>query len=346
MHSLCRLLRLGVLVCLVASSPSLAMAQGGEGPSQQQVRITKAPKLVSSVEPDYPQQAVDARIEGDVVLKITIDSTGKVSEASILQSPGYGLGEAAKTAVLQYVFTPAEINDVPSPVILPFKVTFTLPILPASFAGKLTDKSSGAGLAGAKITVQYVGSEYDPAPEASGVTDASGAFLFQEVPPGPYSVTLELDAYRSYTTEIELVPGERSEAEYKIEAQPVNFTGEIRESGTRKRLPGVQVEVFDAQGALVRDTFTDDKGRFSLRGLASGAYVVRTDADGYLASAFDEQINTGERTEVSYFIKAQYYDEYSVSTSVDRERREVNRQTLTLDETRRIPGTGGDVVRV
>ena len=47
-----------------------------------------------------------------------------------------------------------------------------------------------------------------------------------------------------------------------------------------------------------------------------------------------------------YYAEAEFYDEYTVTTSAGRERREVSRQTISLQEARRIPGTNGDVVRV
>ena len=135
-------------------------------------------------------------------------------------------------------------------------------------------------------------------------------------------------------------------------AKPVNYTGRVREAGTRKILAGIGVEltqltnVPEGQAPIYRQEFTDAEGRFSFRGLPEAEYNVRLDAQGYKAAIFVEEIKPGERLEGSYFVEAEFYDEYTVVTSAKRERREVSRQTITLQESRRVPGTNGDVVRV
>jgi len=71
------------------------MAQDGQDNQGSELRLTKAPKLIKSVEAQYPQEAIDARKEGAVKLSLTIDANGKVGEAKVMDEPGFGLGEAA-----------------------------------------------------------------------------------------------------------------------------------------------------------------------------------------------------------------------------------------------------------
>ena len=193
--------------------------------------------------------------------------------------------------------------------------------------------------------IEYQGDDLDPKPTAAGQTDEQGKFSFSEGPAGMYTVRLKIDAYQDFTTQIELVAGKTSEATYKAESQPVNLIGIVREAGTRKKLAGMRVEVTNNQGALIRQSRSDDKGSFSFRGLPPGAYEVRVDEEGYIATPFNEKIQPTQRSTVDYYIRAEVYDEYTVSTSTRRQRREVSRQTIGLEEARRIPGTGGDVVR-
>ncbi len=348
------------LVCLllIASPATLLAQQDGADASPKKergsVRVTKKPVLVESVQADYPQEALDARVEGPVKLKLTIDASGKVTKAEVLESPGAGLGEAAQEAVEQFKFEPAEINGQPAAIILTFTINFQLPVLPSKFAGEVVDPTTGEGLEGAEVTITYQDTEgeFDDPPSATTTTDEEGSFYFGDVPAGMYDVRLRLDAYRDYQTTIELVAGERSEATYEIEAQPVNYIGEVREAGTRKLLPGVIVEMIEVSDKPARDVrisrrgFTDAEGAFRFRGVPPGKYRVLLNAEGYDSSVFVETITANERLDADYFLKAKYYDEYTVTTRANRERREVNRQTLTLKESRRIPGTGGDVVRV
>ena len=333
---------------LLTLAPGTLLAQDSDAP-QQGPKVTP-PKLVQKQEAKYTQEAIDARAEGAVKMRLTIDANGKVTKVEVLSGPGYGLNESARQAASAFVFTPAIINGVPAPVTLGFTINFTLPILPAEFKGSVVDSGNGKGLPGVKVGILYKGP--DPLPEgveppkATTTTDANGNFSFANVPAGTYAVRLELDAYRDFATEIDLVQGKTSEAEYKVQSQPINLKGVVKEAGTRKILAGVKVDVQDKAGKVVRSGFTDAKGNFGFRGLAPGAYSVRVKGQGYLAAAFDETVKANEVSNVTYYVESAYYDEYTVRTNTRRAAREVTKQTLKLEEVRRIPGTGGDVVRV
>ena len=107
-------------LAITLSVPSIALAQGGgsedsSGDAQKgSARLTKPPKLVQAAQADYTQEAIDARAEGPVKLKLTISATGEVVKVEILDGPGYGLNESAARAAEKFVFEPAEINNVPS----------------------------------------------------------------------------------------------------------------------------------------------------------------------------------------------------------------------------------------
>ncbi len=326
----------------LASAPTIALAQQADG----DVRVTKAPALTSEVKAEYTQDAIDNRVEGDVKLRLTIDSVGGVSKVEVLEGLGFGLDEAAVEAAKRFTFSPAEINGVPSAVVLSFIVNFSLPILPSSFTGKIVDKETGKGVK-ASVAIRYTGTDFDPVPEASMKTAADGSFGFMDVPPGVYDVTLKIAGYDDLTTQIELLNGEESSANYSVVASPENLNGKILESGTRKQLAAVRVQLIDqASGEPVSETYTDSEGKFGFRGAAIGKFTLRFEADGYFTSTTEVDVKTGERTTGTFYVEKEYYDEYSVTTKAKRARTEVSRQRLELDEIRRIPGTNGDVVRV
>jgi len=75
----------------------------------------------------YPQQALRAGFEGDVVLRLLIDADGTVAKVDIVSDPGEGLGPAAAEAVRrEYRFAPATVNGVAVATTVPFTVHFTL----------------------------------------------------------------------------------------------------------------------------------------------------------------------------------------------------------------------------
>lgn len=328
---------------LLASPVQSAWAQDEQG----DVRVTKAPALKVASEAEYTEEAIDNRIEGEVKLRLTIDGVGNVTQVELLEGLGYGLDESAIEAAKKFVFEPAEINGVPSAVVLSFVVSFELPLLPSAFTGKVVDRESGSPVR-ATIRITYTGKDYDPPPESVTMTTKDdGTFQFTNVPPGDYAVTLSVEGYDDFQTDILLLNGEESSATYSVVASPENLVGQIRESGTRTPLAAVRVELIDqASGDSIREAYTDASGNYGLKGVPEGRFTLRLSAEGYFTSTSEVEVKTGERTTAVVYVEKEYYDEFRVTTTERRARTEVNRQRLDLEEVRRIPGTGGDVVRV
>ena len=69
-------------------------------------RLLQIPRVL----PDYSEEARRARVEGTVVLSVTIGTDGLVKEITVAKSLGYGLDESAMKAVRTWKFTPAT-ND-------------------------------------------------------------------------------------------------------------------------------------------------------------------------------------------------------------------------------------------
>ena len=84
-----------------------------------------APKLAYRVEPEYPAIAVNAMMEGTVILEATVDKSGAVKDARVLRSRGI-LDEPAVRAVEQWRYEPLLLNGQPTPFILTVTVSFSL----------------------------------------------------------------------------------------------------------------------------------------------------------------------------------------------------------------------------
>ncbi len=89
-------------------------------------KVTRIPELVSEVKPEYPAEARKQALEGQVVLRLTIDSTGKVSSAKVLKGAGHGFDESALKAIENYKFTPGYEGDEAVTTEITFNVTFIL----------------------------------------------------------------------------------------------------------------------------------------------------------------------------------------------------------------------------
>ena len=85
----------------------------------------RAPKLLTRVEPIYPEIAIQARVQGVVVIEATTDIYGRVQDVKVLRSIPL-LDQAAVEAVRQWVYEPMVINGRPRGVIFTVTVTFSL----------------------------------------------------------------------------------------------------------------------------------------------------------------------------------------------------------------------------
>lgn len=91
-------------------------------------------KLIHKVEPIYPEQALKARISGTVILLITVNEAGFVSDVQVTSGHPM-LNEAAITAVKQWQYSPTLLNGEPVPVIATVTVVFAIDGVPPPPAG-------------------------------------------------------------------------------------------------------------------------------------------------------------------------------------------------------------------
>ena len=87
----------------------------------------KPPKVVNKVDPQYPASARDAKIEGNVAVKIVIDERGRVRNPTIAESSGNAdLDKSAMDTVAQWTFQPATLNGKPVEVYFTITIRFAL----------------------------------------------------------------------------------------------------------------------------------------------------------------------------------------------------------------------------
>src|SRR5256885_1139614 len=86
--------------------------------------LAEAPRVLNRDQVDirryYPKEALQRGVEGEVVLRLTIDSDGSIAEASVVRDPGEGLGAAALRAVREFRFAPGKVGASPVATAIPF----------------------------------------------------------------------------------------------------------------------------------------------------------------------------------------------------------------------------------
>jgi protein TonB len=84
-----------------------------------------APRLLHRVEPEYPLVAVNAQLEGIVIIEATVDETGAVTDTRVLRANPL-LSSAAVRAVEQWRYEPLQLNGKAAPFMLSVTVSFSL----------------------------------------------------------------------------------------------------------------------------------------------------------------------------------------------------------------------------
>src|SRR5262249_51229241 len=95
---------LAAAVCVCAAGVTSVSASAHE---------TTAPVLQKKVEAIYPRAALEAGVEGTVVLELYIDARGQVEHVHLMSTPGASLDEAAAAAARQFQFKPATVDGQP-----------------------------------------------------------------------------------------------------------------------------------------------------------------------------------------------------------------------------------------
>jgi protein TonB len=86
--------------------------------------ITPPHKLVH-VQPIYPAVAQAAGVQGTVIVEATTNPQGRVISARVTQSVS-GLDEAALTAIRQWIYSPALVRNIATPILSTVTVHFSL----------------------------------------------------------------------------------------------------------------------------------------------------------------------------------------------------------------------------
>ncbi len=85
-----------------------------------------APVLIFSVEPEFSEEARKAKVAGNVLVNLWVDTSGNPSHVRVIRGVGMGLDEKAMEAVRQYKFKPAMENGKPVLVELNVEVNFQI----------------------------------------------------------------------------------------------------------------------------------------------------------------------------------------------------------------------------
>ena len=164
----------------------------------------------------------------------------------------------------------------------------------ASLSGYVTDGLSGEPLADAELYVSSL--IYDCGTGATCNDD--GYYEILDFCHGPVSITVELEGYLPYSTQIMLSPGEN---EYDIELrtfeqEEASLSGCVTQYESGDPVVSTRVRVISQTTWLFMETLTDEEGNYSIEDYVSGPSTLRVIVDDF--PAYNEQIDLapGENT--------------------------------------------------
>lgn len=196
----------------------------------------------------------------------------------------------------------------------------------------------------------------------SNAVKAARQFVFAPAISGNDSVAVLLQYQYRFTIE---------DAASSVCSTYVNFKGRFLEKGTRSPIVDaiVVVKFIDTtdqslpmpfsyylkkigsiEGQHLEEnnlvTTTDSSGNFSFYSLPACSIEVRVIAPGYEQYNSNEKVHTGELIEGIYYVQRLSYGEYEITVYGKTEEKEVSRHQISAQEIRKIPGLGGDAVKV
>jgi TonB family protein len=121
-----------ILVVLVANAAAAVALAGGEEAPWPPAGVLRpgpgitAPKLTKSARPNYPPEAMRAKVEGTVKMEMIVQADGTVGDVRVVRSLDrkFGLDDAAVKAVKEMRFAPAMKDGIPVPVLLSTEIAF------------------------------------------------------------------------------------------------------------------------------------------------------------------------------------------------------------------------------
>lgn len=255
-----------------AAAPPVAGEGGGQVPHEVGAsQLSKLPKQTKFVEAEYPADAAAKGIDADVILLLDIGADGKVTQVGIAEpssTPGVGFEEAAVAAAMGFEFEPAEQNGVKIAVQLSYRYKFRLkpkeppappppgaPAAPAAphvpvenFKGELLERGTRTPLAGVLVTVFRQDAEGAPL-GFEATSDAQGRFVFRDLEPGTWKVSVEAPGYYPFKTSEEIAAREVVDASYYVERgsyNPYDVTVSAvrpRKEVSRTQLAATEIEI-------------------------------------------------------------------------------------------------------
>jgi TonB family protein len=228
---------------VVRSFPLEAQSRGVQASGEPVQLVAGADHLLHGERPEYPQRAIERNVEGDVIVDMTLNERGEVSDAHIVSGPEE-LRRVTLESVLQWHYSPAELRSTETQATLRFNLA----------AGRLVEDKRALEEEVVSVNIdkltEHRRAEVEKALEDPALTDTQRL----ELKMTEAKLRAELEQrhlYRGDNVEFEVVPDNPE------------FTGSARLVTIRSERipPEAAKELLQQAGVAVGDTITEDTAK-------------------------------------------------------------------------------------
>lgn len=260
-----------LLGALVASTARLAGAQPAPPPAppapppkEDKPKGAVPPKVKTSVDPDYPATKKGTGDKAVVRVELTIDATGKVTSAKVVESGGAEFDAAALEAAPKLEFEPAQIDGKPAPAKIVWRFSFEEaappPTTPTGTPPPTpTEQVAVGNLSGTVLTpadeplpgAKVVAKSKKDGKTVERTTDEEGKFSFKDLPVGTWSIRIESTGFKPFEADEEVststltkvtyrpkLEGDAVEIDVKGERPPREVTKHSLSAAEINKIPG------------------------------------------------------------------------------------------------------------
>jgi unsaturated chondroitin disaccharide hydrolase len=158
----------------------------------------------------------------------------------------------------------------------------------ATLAGRVIDRASRAGIAGATIT--YAG--------GTATTDATGGYRIEGIASGVQTVDISAPGYLAEQHTLQIAAGATTTATFELAAQPATIAGTVSNAETGQPIRFATVSY--AGGAAT----TNALGQYRFEQVRPGTYSLNVSAVGYLGAKRQLAVHPGEDITLNFLLAA------------------------------------------
>ena len=174
---------------------------------------------------------------------------------------------------------------------------------PTYIAGVVFDKASGKTLGNVNVLLKET--------NVSVVTGDDGAYKFENVNPGSYTLIFTAQNYTTTTRVVDVRPGQPAIVNVElIPAKAVYITGVVYDGETNRPLGGAKVLVKET-GA---EAITQDDGSYKIENVISGSYTLIFTAPGYQSFSASVAVEDKPVVKDAYLAKGEEVQKAEVKT--------------------------------